>query len=141
MVPTSSTNAIQILVVADSRAVRDNAQALLDHRAYEIRVAENGFDALCKLVVRPPDIVFMDITMPELDGLQSCALISANPQYAHIPVVLMSARIGPLEKARAQLAGAKRLIDKPLRKQDLLEVMGALLSTKEAGDGEAPTRC
>ncbi len=124
-------SAIQVLVVDDSKAVRENVQMLLDRNLYHVSVAENGFDALCKLVAFPPDVVFMDISMPELDGLQSCALITANPQYAHIPIVLMSANAGPLEQARAELAGASQVIRKPLRKQDFLQAIQTLLAAQE----------
>ena len=134
-------NIVQVLVVDDSKAVRENAQKLLDPRLYQVSVAENGFDGLCKLVAFPPDIVFMDIAMPELDGLQSCALITANPQYAHIPVILMSSHGGPLELARTELAGASRLISKPLRKQDLLQAIDAFLQPVETGTYEHATSC
>ena len=123
---------MQILLVDDSRSTRENALELLDQRQYQIQVAENGFDALCKVVAQPPDIVFMDSAMPELDGFASCALITASPQYAHIPVVLMSTNDSPLERARAALAGAQRLISKPFRKRDLLEALEALVPELEA---------
>ena len=126
-----SSTVLQILLVDDSRSTRENALDLLDARLYQMQVAENGFEALCKLVAEPPDIVFMDSNMPELDGFASCALISASPQYAHIPVVIMSANDSPLERARAVLAGAQRLIGKPFRKRDLLEALEALVPTQE----------
>jgi len=125
-------SAVQVLVVDDSKAVRESVQLLLDRKLYHVSVAENGFEALCKLVAFPPDLVFMDISMPELDGLQSCALITANPQYAHIPIVLMSSNAGPLEQARAELAGASQVIRKPLRKQDFLKALQTLLQAEEA---------
>lgn len=134
-------SAVQILVVDDNKSVRENARLLLDQRIYQVGVAENGFEALCKLVAFPPDIVFMDIAMPELDGLQSCALITANPQYAHIPVVLMSTNGGPLEQARAELAGASELINKPLRKQDLLNCIKTLLRTDDATENVHASAC
>lgn len=128
---------LQILLVDDSRSTRENALELLDGRRYQMQVAENGFDALCKLVAEPPDIVFMDSTMPELDGFASCALITANPQYAHIPVVIMSANDSPLERARAALAGAQRLIGKPFRKRDLIEALEALVPALDSSEEEA----
>ena len=129
---TSGT--LQILLADDSRSTRENAQSLLDRRQYRMTVAENGFEALCKLVAEPPDIIFMDSAMPELDGFASCALITASPQYAHIPVVIMSANDSPLERARAALAGAQRLIGKPFRKRDLLEALDALVPALEVDE-------
>lgn len=129
-----SVGVLQILLVDDSRSTRENALELLDVRQYQMQVAENGFEALCKLVAQPPDIVFMDSNMPELDGFASCALITASPQYAHIPVVIMSANDSPLERARAALAGARRLIGKPFRKRDLLEALEALVPALDASE-------
>ncbi len=138
-----NAGALQILLVDDSRSTRENALELLDQRQYRMQVAENGFEALCKLVAQPPDIVFMDSTMPELDGFASCALITASPQYAHIPVVIMSSNDSPLERARAALAGAQRLIGKPFRKRDLLEALEALVpeqdAHEEADHGDSPS--
>lgn len=132
---------LQILLVDDSRSTRENALELLDARQYQMQVAENGFEALCKLVAQPPDIVFMDSNMPELDGFASCALITASPQYAHIPVVIMSANDSPLERARAALAGAQRLIGKPFRKRELLEAVEALVPALEAREEVAHGHC
>lgn len=130
----ASPSVLQILLVDDSRSNRENALELLDARQYQMQVAENGFEALCKLVAQPPDIVFMDSTMPEMDGFASCALITASPQYAHIPVVIMSVNDSPLERARAALAGAQRLIGKPFRKRDLLEALEALVPALDASE-------
>lgn len=136
--PLDKPGVVQILLVDDSRSIREYAQDLLDQQHYEVQVAENGFEALCKLVALPPDIVFMDSAMPELDGFQSCALITACPQFAHIPVVLMSADGGPLEMARADLAGAARLIGKPFRKRDLLDAVESLLLLAQEQNQEMP---
>lgn len=132
--PLENTGVLQILLVDDSRSTRENAQDLLDRQRYEMQVAENGFEALCKLVAEPPDIVFMDSAMPELDGFASCALITASPQYAHIPVVIMSNNDSPLERARAALAGAQRLISKPFRKGDILDALEALVPALESSE-------
>lgn len=136
-----NSHALQILLVDDSRSTRENALDLLDQRQYQIQVAENGFDALCKLVAQPPDIVFMDSAMPELDGYASCALITASPAYAHIPVVIMSSNDSPLERARAALAGAQRLIGKPFRKRDLLDALEALVPALEVSEEAAHAHC
>jgi len=136
-----SPSVLQILLVDDSRSTRENALELLDPRQYQIQVAENGFEALCKLVAEPPDIVFMDSTMPELDGFASCALITASLQYAHIPVVIMSANDSPLERARAALAGAQRVISKPFRKRDLLDALETLVPSLDPTEEAAHAHC
>lgn len=131
-----SARAIQILLVDDSRRVRESAQTLLEQRGYQIHLVDNGFDALCRIVAQPPDIVFMAAAMPELDGYESCALVNANPQYAHIPIVLMVTDKGPLELARADIAGARCVLVKPFGKRDLLEAVAQALCLVAGNEGE-----
>lgn len=135
---------IKVLLVDDSRAIRHSARQILEEADCHITVAEDGFDALCRVAGLRPDIIFMDIMMPDLDGFQACALIRASPEFGAIPVVLVSANDGVLDRARAELAGARRYILKPFRKSDLLEAIKALVvsrrestkdATKEPGRG------
>lgn len=129
---------VQILLVDDSRRIRESAQALLDRRSYEVHLADSGFEALCQVVAHRPDIVFMDALMPELDGYESCALIRGNPSYAHIPIVLMVPEQGPLAQARADVAGASALLLKPFGRRELLglleEFLGGVQAQEAAGD-------
>lgn len=118
---------IKVLLVDDSRAIRHSACKLLEGAGCQITLAEDGFDALCRIAALRPDIVFMDITMPTLDGFQACALIRASAEFGTTPVVLVSANDGLLDRARAELAGARRYILKPFRSSDLLEAITALV--------------
>lgn len=118
---------LKVLLVDDSRSIRQSAQAMLEPLGCSITLAEDGFDALCRIAALRPDIIFMDVMMPGLDGFQACALIRASPQFGETPVVLVSGNDGLLDRARAELAGARRYILKPFRKADLLEAIAALV--------------
>jgi len=120
---------LKVLLVDDSRSIRQSAQAMLEPMGCTITLAEDGFDALCRIAALRPDIIFMDVMMPGLDGFQACALIRASPQFGETPVVLVSGSDGLLDRARAELAGARRYILKPFRKVDLLEAIAALVPT------------
>jgi twitching motility two-component system response regulator PilG len=122
---------LKVLLVDDSRTIRESACGLLEGSGCQLTLAENGFDALCRVAAVRPDIVFMDINMPELDGIQACALLKASDGFAGIPVVMMSANDGRLDRARAELAGASRYILKPFRRQDLLAAIKELVVIKE----------
>src|SRR3989338_7896953 len=127
---------IKVLLVDDSLAIRHSARQILEEAGCQITLAEDGFDALCRVAALRPDIIFMDIMMPDLDGFQACALIRSRPEFGAIPVVLVSANDGVLDRARAELAGARRYILKPFRKSDLLEAIKALARPgKEEGRG------
>ncbi|MDP1932853.1 MAG: response regulator [Gammaproteobacteria bacterium] len=127
---------IKVLLVDDSKTIRHSARQILEEAGCHITVAEDGFDALCRIAAVRPDIVFMDIMMPGLDGFQACALIRASPEFGTTPVVLVSANDGLLDRARAELAGARRYILKPFRKNDLLGAITALVSRSVCKDKE-----
>lgn len=130
---TPNPRPVQVLLVDDSRRVRESAQALLNRSSFQVHLADNGFDALCKVVAHRPDIVFMDAVMPELDGFESCSLIRGNPHYAHIPIVLMVSDHGPLAQARADVAGASALLVKPFGRRELLGLLEEFLGGAEGG--------
>lgn len=117
----------KVLVVDDSASLRRSACGILEQAGCKVFQAENGFDALCRLAFVRPDIVFMDIVMPGLDGLETCALMHASAEFGTVPVVLVSGNDGVVEQSRAQMAGAQRYISKPFRRTDLLRALEELL--------------
>jgi twitching motility two-component system response regulator PilG len=124
-----------VLLVDDSRTMRESARSLLEDSGCQLSLASNGFEALCQVAILRPHLVFMDIAMPELDGFQACALIRASARHGATPVVLVSANDGRLDRARAELAGAQRYILKPFRKADLLAALRELVPGEVAGRG------
>lgn len=129
---TPNPRPVQVLLVDESRRVRESAQALLNRGSFQVHLADNGFDALCKVVAHRPDIVFMNAVMPDLDGFESCSLIRGNPHYAHIPIVLMVSDHGPLAQARADVAGASALLVKPFGRRELLGLLEEFLGATPA---------
>lgn len=128
--------AFRVLLVDDSSTVRQTLKQMLQETHCEVSLAEDGFEALLHCSIAKPDIVFMDITMPQLDGFQVCSLLKANKCFAQTPIVLVSANDNPLDRAKAQLVGAKDFIAKPFRKQDVLEAVEryVLPNTPPSGD-------
>jgi|SRR5690606_26986778 len=117
----------KVLVVDDSESLRRSACGILEQAGCRVFQAENGFDALCRLEFVRPDIVFMDIVMPGLDGLETCALMRASAAFGAVPVVLVTGSDGTVERSRAEMAGARRYICKPFRRRDLLQALQELL--------------
>ena len=76
---------VTVLVIDDSNTIRRTAEALLAKAGCSVITATDGFEALAKITDYHPDIIFVDIMMPRLDGYQTCALIKKNPKYKHIP--------------------------------------------------------
>ncbi|RMD70811.1 MAG: response regulator [Gammaproteobacteria bacterium] len=111
---------LKVLVIDDSHTIRRTAEALLKKAGYQVMTAEDGYEALPKILAFRPDIIFIDIMMPKLDGYQTCAIIKHNPQFKHTPVIMLSSKDGVFDRARGRLAGANDYITKPFSREELL---------------------
>jgi twitching motility two-component system response regulator PilG len=119
----TTTDGPQILVIDDSSTIRRSAEIFLSQAGYPVLLAEDGFEALAKIVESRPALIFCDILMPRLDGFQTCALVRRSPSYASIPVVMLSSRDGVFDRARGLLAGASAYLTKPFTKDSLLQAV------------------
>ncbi|MDX1490870.1 MAG: response regulator [Pseudohongiellaceae bacterium] len=119
----SSLPKTRVLLVDDSNTVRQSLKQLLEASDCEISTAEDGFEALLHCAISKPDIVLMDITMPQLDGFDVCSLLRANKQFADTPIILVSANDNPFDRAKAQLLGAQAFVAKPFAERDILEAL------------------
>ena len=113
----------RVMVVDDSKTIRRTAETLLRKEGFEVVTAVDGFEALGKIVDYQPDIVFLDIMMPRLDGYQTCALIKHHHIFRNTPVVMLSSRDGLFDRARGRVVGSDRYITKPFTKEELLAVI------------------
>jgi len=122
-VSESAAGQIKVLVIDDSNTIRRSAEMFLRQAGYEVILAEDGFDALAKISDHAPQIIFVDIMMPRLDGYQTCALIKQNPLLKSTPVIMLSSKDGVFDRARGRLAGSDRYLTKPFTKEALLDAV------------------
>jgi twitching motility two-component system response regulator PilG len=118
----------KVLVVDDSKTVRRSAAAYLEEHGLTVITANDGFEALAKVVEHQPSIIFADIVMPRLDGYQTCALIKNNADYRHIPVVMLSSKDGLFDRARGRVVGADAHLAKPFDASGIVATMQQLLN-------------
>ena len=111
---------IKVLVTDDSSTIRRSAQLFLKTTGCEVILAEDGFDALGKIAAHQPDIIFLDIIMPRLDGYQTCSVVKRNRKFRVTPVVMLSGQDGIFDRARGRLVGADEYLTKPFTKESLL---------------------
>jgi twitching motility two-component system response regulator PilG len=126
---TSPDAVLRVLVVDDSNTIRRSAEMFLKQGGHEVLLAEDGYDALGKVIDFEPHLVFCDILMPRLDGYQTCTIIKRNPHFANVPVVMLSSKDGVFDKARGRMAGAQDYLTKPFTKEQLLQAVAQLAST------------
>ncbi len=128
---------MKILVIDDSNTIRKTAETLLSRAGYEVTTAVDGFESLAKIADDPPDLIFVDIMMPRLDGYQTCALVKNNRRYQHIPVVMLSSKDGLFDKARGRIVGADAYLTKPFSRQEILDVVARIAASPDtASDPE-----
>ena len=104
----------RILVVDDNEVNVELLVAMLASEHYVVRTAFDGFEALAKIAAEKPDIVLLDVMMPELDGFEVCRCIKADPATAHIPVIMVTALSGVDDLVRGFDAGADDFVIKPV---------------------------
>ena len=114
---------IKVMVIDDSNTIRRSAEIFLLKTGCEVILAEDGFDALAKITDHQPQVIFVDIMMPRLDGYQTCALIKKNHRLKDIPVIMLSSKDGLFDRARGRLVGSDEYLTKPFTKDTLLEAV------------------
>ena len=116
---------LKVMVIDDSNTIRRSAEIFLGQSGCQVLLAEDGFDALAKIADHHPDVIFVDIMMPRLDGYQTCALIKKNPQLSSTPVIMLSSKDGLFDRARGRMVGSDEYLTKPFTKDSLLKAVAA----------------
>ena len=115
-----SLSGLKILVVDDSKTIRRTAETLLSKEGCQVFTAIDGFDALSKIADHQPDLIFVDIMMPRLDGYETCSLIKHNKTFKSTPVIMLSSKDGLFDRARGRIGGSEQYLTKPFTKDELL---------------------
>ena len=117
---TGNLSGLRVMVIDDSKTIRRTAETLLKKEGCDVLTAVDGFEALAKISDQKPNIIFVDIMMPRLDGYQTCALIKNNAQFRGTPVIMLSSKDGLFDKARGRIVGAEQYLTKPFTRDELL---------------------
>lgn len=110
----------KVMVIDDSKTIRRTAETLLTRMGCKVFTANDGFEALAKISDHQPDLIFVDIMMPRLDGYQTCALIKNNPSFSHTPVIMLSSKDGIFDRARGRIVGSNHYLTKPFTRDELV---------------------
>ena len=113
-------NGLKVMIIDDSKTIRRTAETLLQKEGCDVITAEDGFDALAKIADHRPDIIFVDVMMPRLDGYQTCALIKNNSEFKSTPVIMLSSKDGLFDKAKGRIVGSDEYLTKPFSRDELL---------------------
>ena len=119
----SNLSSLKVMIIDDSKTIRKSAETLLSKEGCEVLTAEDGFEALAMIAVNKPDIIFVDIMMPKLDGYQTCTLIKNNRQFRDTPVIMLTSKDSIFDKARGRIVGSEEYLTKPFTRDDLLQAV------------------
>ena len=114
---------LKVMVIDDSKTIRRTAETLLKKEGCDVVTANDGFEALAKISDQHPNVIFVDIMMPRLDGYQTCALIKNNQLFKSTPVIMLSSKDGLFDKARGRIVGSEQYVTKPFTREELLDAI------------------
>jgi twitching motility two-component system response regulator PilG len=114
---------LKVMVIDDSKTIRRTAESLLKREGYDVVTATDGYEALAKIADHQPQIIFVDIMMPRLDGYQTCALIKNHQMFRSTPVIMLSSKDGLFDKARGRIVGSEQYLTKPFTREELLSAI------------------
>jgi len=118
---SKSLTGVRVMVIDDSNTIRRSAEIFLMQAGCQVILADNGFDALAKIADHQPDLIFVDIMMPRLDGYQTCALIKKSSKHRETPVIMLSSKDSLFDRARGRMVGSDEYLTKPFTKDTLLK--------------------
>lgn len=124
---TTSMDHKKILIADDNENIRDALTYLLEDEGYELLLAKDGADTLRKVRERKPDILFLDIMMPEINGYDVCRTIKNDPDLKSIYVIMLTAKGQVAEQERGKEVGADEYIVKPFSPMEILARVKSLL--------------
>ncbi len=117
----------KILVVEDEESLLMLERILLSSKGYSVTGVMDGKAALAEVTANPPDLVILDIMLPEMDGFEVCRQIKENPTTSAIPVVMLTAKKSNQDVTRGMEVGADAYITKPFKSAKVIEVIEGLL--------------
>jgi DNA-binding response OmpR family regulator len=131
---TSATTPPRVLIVDDDVLARETLGALLMRERYTLLFAASGTELLQKIGALAPDIILLDVLMPDMSGFEVCQKLKSAPEYRHIPIVLVTALDETADLVRGLDSGADEFISKPLSSLELRARVRSMLRIKQQYD-------
>ena len=119
---------IRVLIAEDDANLRQGLIDLLEGEGYEVYPAEDGQKALDCFRQQTPDLVLLDIMLPEIDGFEVCQRIKNDPATRDIPVIMLTAKKSREDMARGEKVGADWYITKPFKSAMVMDIIESLIN-------------
>ncbi|MBE7380072.1 MAG: response regulator [Leptolyngbya sp. SIO1E4] len=120
---TLSKPTYTVACIDDSPTVLQAIEAFLDDKAFKVLQIENPVSALMKIIRNKPDLILLDVTMPNLDGYELCSLLRRHPSFKQTPIIMVTGNTSLINRAKAKIVGASGYLTKPFTQPDLLKIV------------------
>ncbi|MEE9144029.1 MAG: response regulator [Candidatus Binatia bacterium] len=124
----SSASKTTIMVIDDQPDILDIVKTILERSGYVVQVADSGMEAFSLLEEKKPDLIILDIMMPQMDGWKVLKQLKGNADYSSIPVILITAKIQQENMVRGYEMGADYFIPKPFTSAHLINITNLLIN-------------
>ena len=121
-----------VLVVDDEDSITLSLRHLMKREGYQVSVARDGEEALAAVAADPPDLMLLDVMIPRRDGYDVCQTIRANPAWADVRIVMVSARGRDIEVEKGLALGADAYVTKPFSTRELAQMVRDLIGAPDA---------
>jgi len=129
---------VKAVLIDDSNTIRRSGEIFLTQAGCQVVLAEDGFDGLSRIVDHRPDVIFIDIMMPRLDGYQTCTLIRNNSEFKTTPVIMLTSKDSLFDRAQGKLVGSDLFLIKPFTKKSMVDAVLKYTQDKQAEGGNGP---
>lgn len=117
----------RVLIADDEPNIVVSLEFLMRQQGFEVKSVGNGEEALAAMGAFAPDLVLLDVMMPRLSGYEVCQKVRANPDWAHVKIVMLSAKGRDIEVSKGMAMGADAYVTKPFATAELIAQVRALL--------------
>ncbi|MGB3560812.1 MAG: response regulator [Geitlerinemataceae cyanobacterium] len=125
---SSEGRTLTILAVDDSPVMQATIERALGSK-YRVLVQDNALDALSLIYHEPIAVLLLDVSMPEIDGLELCRTVRNLPQFQELPIIMLTARDKAFDKVKGRMAGATEYLTKPFDAQQLRQIVDRYAKT------------
>jgi CheY-like chemotaxis protein len=123
----------RVMAVDDDHVIRGLLEVNLEMEGHEVVTAVDGQDALDKVYANPPDLILLDVMMPNVNGWQVAEALKGDPDTASIPIIFLSARAMEADVRKGTDLGVQAYVTKPFDPIDLMELVHRLLAERSGG--------
>src|SRR4030095_2717456 len=139
MVASEDSRVRSIVIVEDDEDIADSIRYNLEREGYILRLAKSGEDALGLILDRLPNLIILDLNLPNINGFSLCRRLRAEPSTARVPILMLTARSDEADKVLGLNLGADDYITKPFSMRELMARVNAALRRAEAADADRKT--